>query len=60
MATNTFERKIVINDPESLARLEKIMADKTPKKPISEHPFSNEERKRGEALLKRCPLRSPR
>ena len=60
MATSTFERKIVISDPESLKRLAKVMADNTPKKPISEHPFSNEERKRGEALLKRCPLRSPR
>lgn len=60
MATSTFERKIVISDPESLKRLAKVMADKTPKKPISEHPFSSEERKRGEELLKRCPLRSPR
>lgn len=60
MATSTFERKIVISNPESLQRLEKVMADKTPKKPISEHPFSNEDRKRGEALLKQCRLRSPR
>ena len=58
MATSTFERKIVINNPESLRRLEKVMADKTPIKPISEHPFSNEDRKRGEALLKHCPLRT--
>ena len=47
MATSTFERKIVISNSESLQRLEKVMADKTPKKPISEHPFSNEDRKRG-------------
>ena len=60
MATSTFERKIVINDFESLKRLANIMADNTPKKLISEHPFSNEERKRGEELLKHCPLRSPR
>ena len=40
MATSTFERKIVISDLESLKRLAKTMADKTPKKPISEHPFS--------------------
>ena len=53
MATSTFERKIIVNNLESLRRLEKIMADQTPKKPISTHPFSSEDRKRGEALLKR-------
>ena len=36
MATSTFERKIIINNPESLKRLEKVMADQTPKKLISE------------------------
>ena len=60
MATSTFERKITINNPESLRRLEKVMSDQTPKKPISEHPFSSEDRKRGEALLKQCRLHSPR
>lgn len=49
-----------VNSNESLQRLERVMADQTPKKPISEHPFSSEDRKRGEALLKRCQLRSPR
>ena len=60
MATSTFKRKIVISNPESLQRLERVMYDQTPKKPISEHPFSSEDRKRGEALLKRCKLCSPR
>ena len=32
MATSTFERKIVISNPESLQRLERVMADQTPKK----------------------------
>lgn len=54
MATSTFERKIVISIPESLQRLERVMAGQTPKKPISEHPFSREDRKRGETLLKHC------
>ena len=31
MATSTFERKIVISNPESLQRLERVMADQTPK-----------------------------
>ena len=60
MATSTFERKIIVNNLESLRRLEKIMADQTPKKPISTHPFSSEDRKRSEALLKRCQLHSHR
>ena len=60
MATSTFERKIVISNPESLQRLERVMADQTPKKPIAEQPFCSEDRGRGEALLKRCQLRSPR
>lgn len=54
MATSTFVRKIVISSPEALQRLEKVMADQTPKAPISQHPFSIEDRKRGEALLMRC------
>ena len=58
MATNTFDRRILISDSESLERLTRVMADNTPKKPISEHPFSSDERKRGEELLIRCPLRS--
>ena len=60
MATSTFVRKIVISSPEALKRLEKIMEDQTPKAPISEHSFSNEDRKQGEALLMRCKLRTPR
>lgn len=60
MATSTFERKFVISSPEALRRLEKVMEDQTPRKPISEHPFSDEDRKRGEDLLRRCQLRSPR
>ena len=60
MATNTFDRKIVIKDEESLKRLAKIMSDKSKTKPISKSPDFDRERKRGEFLLKQCPLRSPR
>lgn len=59
MATSTFNRKIKIDSIDSLNCLARIMTDNTPKKPISKHPFSNEERKRGEGLLKHCPLQSP-
>lgn len=60
MALSTFERKILISDPKSLQRLEQVMAENSPKKPLSEHPFSNEDRKKGEVLLSRCQLHSPR
>lgn len=60
MATSTFERKIIINNPKSLERIEEIMNDNSPRKPISDHPFSYGDRKRGEELLSRCQLRSPR
>ena len=60
MATSTFERRIEVTDSKAIARLSKIMSNETPRKPITHSPFSREERVRGEALLKRCPLRSPR
>lgn len=50
MATSTFDRKIEITDMESLKKLMKIMSADAPK-PISEHPFSDNDRKRGEQLL---------
>lgn len=60
MATSTFERKIEISDPESLKKLAKIMDDEAPGRPLSEHPFSDAERNRGEALLKQYLSRSGR
>ena len=35
-----------------------VLVSNTPKKSISEHPFSGDERKRGEELLKQCPVHS--
>lgn len=32
------------------------LVSNTPKKSISEHPFSSDERNRGEELLKQCPV----
>lgn len=60
MATSTFERKIVIKDPKSLKKLAIIMSDDYPAKPLNVKPYSSEERRRSEELLKRCPLRSHR
>lgn len=58
MATSTFERKIELNDPESLRKLIDIMIAEAPAKPLSKHPFSGEERDRSERLLKQCLSRS--
>ncbi len=60
MATSTFERKIEISDPESLKKLATVMAVDVPKKPLSDHPFSDTERDRSETLLKQFLSRSSR
>lgn len=60
MATNTFERKIELVNPESIAKLMSVMAKEAPKKPLSEHPYTDAERERSERLLKQCLLRSRR
>lgn len=52
MATNTFERKIELNTPESIKKLADIMKSEAPVKPLSAHPFSTTERDRSEKLLK--------
>ena len=52
MATNTFERKIEFNTPESIKKLADIMKSEAPVKPLSTHPFSTTERDRSEKLLK--------
>ena len=52
MATNTFERKIELNTPESIKKLADIMRSEAPVKPLSKHPFTTAERDRSEKLLK--------
>lgn len=58
MATSTFDRKIEIKDEESIKKLLKVVMSNAPKEPISKHPFSSEDRKRGADLLKRRLLHS--
>ncbi len=58
MATSTFERKIEINDSDSLRKLVDVMNSADPAKPLSLHPFSDAERDRSEKLLKQCLSRS--
>ncbi len=52
MATNTFERKIQINDSKSLKKLAELIASEPPKASLSDHPFSTTERARSDELLK--------
>ncbi len=51
MATSTFDREIVITDPASVEKFYRIL-NSAPKKPISKHPYSDEDRKKSEELLK--------
>lgn len=61
MATNSFERKIEIIDPHSVEKLIDILQDERTTRSISEHPYSADERERGEQLFKQflsCSQRS--
>ena len=53
MATSTFERKIEISDPDALEKLVKVMAMDLPEKPLSERPYTSEEREQSDELLRR-------
>lgn len=50
MATSSFDRKIEITDIDSLKRLIDVMNADSPQ-PISQHPFSDNDRRKGELLL---------
>lgn len=52
MPTSTFDRNIVLTDPASIKKFYRILNAEAPKKPISQHPYSESERKKSEALLK--------
>lgn len=58
MSTSTFDRKIEIIEPESIRKLIAVMTKEAPPKPLSEHPYTDAERKRSEHLLMQCILRS--
>jgi len=60
MATNTFERKIVIKDADSRERLQKVLESTEPARKGSKPPFSGAERERSEKLLAQCLFRSKR
>lgn len=46
MATSTFDRRLEITDTDSLKKLIEVMESDAPE-PISQRPFSDEDRKRG-------------
>ena len=58
MSTNTFDRRIVITEAKDVKRLLDIMQEEPPIRPLSEHPHTQEERWRIEALLEGCLRRS--
>ena len=51
MSSNTFDRRIEITSKEELEKLEKILADRTSAKPITQEPYSKEHRARAEQVL---------
>ena len=58
MPTSTFDRDITLTDPASIKKLYRILNADAPKKPISQHPYSESDRKKSEELLKLYLLRS--
>ena len=58
MPTNTFDHEIVIRNPESVEKLFAVISSDTPRRPLSETPFTAAEKQEGERLLKQCVLRS--
>ena len=55
MATSTFDRRLEITDPEAIIRL---LTLEPAKEPLSKHPYTEEDRKRSEELIRRCLARS--
>ena len=52
MATSTFDRNITLTDPASVKKFYRILNAEAPKKPISQRPYSESNRKKSEELLK--------
>lgn len=57
MATSTFDRRLEITDPEAIIRL---LTLEPSTEPLSKHPFTEEDRKRGEEIFRICLARSKR
>lgn len=58
MATSTFNRKIELNNEKSVDKFADIMTDRQKPKPLSSHPYTDTDRKKGDDLLNRYLFRS--
>ena len=58
MATATFDRTFVVEDLEDQERLLKLLNSDSPQMVHAKPPYSQEERKRSEELLRQCLSRS--
>lgn len=57
MACSTFDRKMVITDPDSFEKIKSIMSAEAPKRNVTDCLISREGLYRSEELLRRCKLR---
>ena len=58
MPTNTFDRPIVLSNPEEVKKLLNIMESDAPESIIPRHRTIDEELRRGEELFRKCVKRS--
>lgn len=58
MPTNTFDRPIILDDPESVKKLLDIMESDVPESITPRHCSTDEELRRGEELFRKCVERS--
>jgi hypothetical protein len=52
MATTSFSKKFIINEPEAIQRFIDIISDETPRPPVNRELASDENMKRGREVLK--------
>ena len=60
MATSTFDRELKLTNPEAVIKLLTIAETEPPSEPFCKNPFTEEDRKRGEKLLRYCLSHSKR
>lgn len=58
MPTSTFDRPIVVSDPESVKKILDIMESDAPENPTPRHRTADEELRRAEELFRKCVKRS--
>ncbi len=58
MPTSTFDRPIILDDPESVKKLLNIIESDASENPTPRHSPTDEELRRGEELFRECVKRS--